>query len=325
MLSVDVSDSKTLCIGIEFAWWGGLGRGSPESCADVIVGQKVDSPRPWYRVVDLHVAPNPSAQDPCQANYDADASVLIDYLRKELKRLEETGARRFILAIDAPIATNQVGHPPRRRVLKKGEKGAITRRSCECRFLETVKELGGPWGQGVSAQPGAPLAPRVVQFMDKLSSELGFVRWDASCQGDLPERVVIEVLPAEAIWALGVIGAYGDKGSETVGRYRKCERCVVSRDDATTWASWPLSGFAPILGDVCDVSASIETIAGWVSDTRSTNGNLKLTKRYSGLVNAGLAWLTALSFRQGRYHWFAGADLDGCIVGPGKIPELTAR
>jgi hypothetical protein len=321
MASTEASPSNTVCIGIDFAWWGGLGRGDSTSCADIIIGQQLDAPRLWYRATELRKAPNPLAHDPCEPNYDADATIVTALLSKELERLSSVGTVKVIVAIDAPVATSQQGLPARRRALQKGDKGGIVRRSCETQFLENARRFGGPWGRAVSVQPGAPLAPRISRFVDRLTHELGFVPWNvAMSREELPERTFIEVLPIEAIWSLGVTGCYGDISSESVTRYRSCERCLVSRDDAMDWARWPLQGFVPLLGDDCDARAHVETITRWVGDIRTTNGTLKLTKRYVSLVDAGLSWLTALAFRYGRFHAFTGSDRDGCLVGPGILP-----
>lgn len=317
---VDPTDS--VCIGIEFAWWGGVGRGSPESSADVLLGQGVHSEKLWCRAIDLRSAPNPRAKEADEPNYDADAAVVTTSLEKEIRRLTDAGAKTIVLAINAPILTVQTSHLPRRRILTKGEKGSVTRRSCEVRFLEKVKEQRGIWSQGVSVQPGAPIAPRINHFVERLTRELGFVHWSPRVhRTQLPERVIIETLPLEAVWALGVSGAYGELEPERVARYRKCQRCVVAQSDAKNWAKWALRGFAGPLGELSRFEDQIETIANLAVNLRVSNGNLRLTKRYTAIIDAAIAWFTARSFQLGNYHEFVAEDDDGCIVGPGIAPH----
>jgi hypothetical protein len=303
-----------------------VGRGSPESSADLFLGQDVPSAKPWYRAIDLRSAPNPRAKEASEPNYDADAKIVTASLEKEMRRLTEGGAKAFILAINAPTMTRQTSQLPRRRILKKGDKGSVTRRSCEARFLEKVKELGGVWAHGISVQPGAPMAPRIIQFVERLTRDLGFVHWNPrDPRTQLPERVMIETLPLEAIWALGTSGAYGEVEPERVTRYRQCQRCIVAQNDAKSWVELALRGFNGPLGERSNLESQIETIANWSVGLRVSNGNLKLTKRYSGIVDAAIAWFTARSFQLGNYHEFVAEDEDGCIVGPGTLATRRER
>jgi hypothetical protein len=317
-----VDPASKVCLGIEFAWWGGFGRGNPESCADNIVGHDTVLGRVLHRSIDLRSAPNPAAADSSEPNYDADANLITLGLKKELGRFEDLGVTQFIVAINTPITTIQRIQGSRKRILRKGDTGGTVRRSCEVRFLEKVKAVGGIWSQGVSVQPGAPIAPRISRFVERLSSELGFEKWSPTTDRQkAPSRLVIETLPLEALWALGVAGAYGELLPDRVGRYRKCERCVVSQSDAKIWVKWAISGYAPLIGDVLDMPAIAESVAHLATDVRATNGTIRLTKRYTGVVDAAITWLTACAFQYGRFHEFYDADFDGCIVGPGKIPS----
>jgi hypothetical protein len=308
-------------LGIEFAWWGGFGRGNPESCADNIVSYDAAVGKVLHRSIDLRSAPNPASSDSSEPNYDADANLVILGLKRELERFESHGVSQILVAINTPITTIQRIQGPRKRILRKGDTGATFRRSCEVRFLEKVKAIGGIWSQGVSVQPGAPIAPRINRFIERLSSELGFEMWIPTLLSHkLPNRLIIETLPLEALWALGVAGAYGELEPERVGRYRKCERCIVSQSDAKTWVKWAISGYAPLIGDVLDMPAITEAIAHLATDVRATNGTIRLTKRYTGVVDAAITWLTACAFKYGRFHEFYDADYDGCIIGPGQFP-----
>ncbi len=312
--------SNHVCIGLNVAWWGGQGRGNPASSADFLLGNQVGSLKPYRQLVDLRSAPNPLAEDHCQPNFDANADVTIAALRKEIARLEEASATGFILAVDAPLMTAQSGQSPRRRVAKKGDKGGVSYRSCETRFVENVRARGGPFRRVVNIQPGAPLPPRVGRLSERLTGELGFTYLTTFTEGEtLPPRVLLEVYPFEAIWALGVAGYYGGNEPDWVTTYKKLERCIVSRGDAMEWARRPLRAFIPLLADVIDVTAAIDTVAHWACESRTSDDSFKVTRRYEVLVDAALVWLTALAFRHGKYHVFRDADEDGALIGPGTL------
>jgi hypothetical protein len=312
--------SKTVCIGLNVAWWGGQGRGNPASSADLLLGHQVGSLRPWRQVVDLRAAPNALAADHCQPNFDAEALLITAAIRKELARLTEAGAERFILAIDAPLVTTQAGLTARRRVAKKGEKGAVTYRTCETRLVEKVRSVAGVWRRTVNVQPGAPLPPRIAQLVTRLTTDLGFTYWNSASEpAEQPERLLIEVYPFEAIWALGSAGFYGGNDLDWVNTYKKLERCVITRQDGLEFARRPLGAYASLLSSLAGLSSSIDTLAAWACDGKSGDDSFKVTRRYEAVVDAAMIWLTALAFTQGSYHVFSGTDGDGTLVGPSQL------
>ncbi|MEI9942234.1 MAG: hypothetical protein WDO69_33880 [Pseudomonadota bacterium] len=169
--------SNTVCLGLDLAWWGGkVQRGA--SCWDAIVGNEVGSLKPWHCRVDLRDSPTIAAdQDPFVANWDADAELLVQEMRKQLSRLSNDGASRFLLAIDAPLATTKVGLSPRRKANEKNEKGGEFR-SCDILVGNARAAIGTPWQRVMKVQPGAPLCPRVRCLFERVTAELGFTYWD---------------------------------------------------------------------------------------------------------------------------------------------------
>jgi hypothetical protein len=308
---------------MDLAWWGGQSS-EKASCWDAIVGHEVGSLAPWHRRIALRGAPNAAAKtDPCVPNYDADAELLVTALERELRRLETAGASRFVLAIDAPLITTQMGLAPRPRAAKKDEPVGLPR-SCDTLVNRTKQEVGGPWQRALQTQPGAPLCPRVDRLVSRITRDLGFSCWDGSTPlNALPERTVIEIFPAEAIWALGVGGFFGRDAPDSIRLYKCLEGSHVTLEDASEWAARPLRGFIPLLGGVLDVAPVINTLVNWACEDATPERTLVLTKRYDDLVDSGIAWLTALAFVHGVSHAFAAADSDGHIVGPAKLPTVA--
>jgi hypothetical protein len=325
MNQASTSLARTVCLGMDLAWWGGQPR-EKASCWDALVGHEVGSLTPWHQRIDLRAAPNAAAKtDPCVPNYDASADLLVEALGKELRRLQDAGASRFLLAIDAPLTTTQGSLPPRPRAAKEGETVGLPR-SCDLLVNQTKRALAGPWQRAVQIQPGAPLCPRVGRLVERITGDLGFTCWDGQTPlNALPERTLIEIFPAEAIWALGVGGFFNRDAPDSIRLYKCLEGSHVTREDASAWASRPLNGFVPLLKGILDVAPAIETLVEWACEDATPDGTLVLTKRYDDLVDSGIAWLTALSFLHGDSHVFVAPDSDGHIVGPSKLPAVAQK
>ncbi|MCP4661321.1 MAG: hypothetical protein GY856_38450, partial [bacterium] len=93
---------KTLCLGIDVAWWGGspnLRASRIETIVSAIVG-RADSLR--FAEVDLSSAPNPEATEYHEANFDADGKLLAERIASTLEGYAG-GFDRCVLALDAPL------------------------------------------------------------------------------------------------------------------------------------------------------------------------------------------------------------------------------
>ena len=131
----------------------------------------------------------------------------------------------------------------------------------------------------------------------------------------------MEVFPSEAIWALGIQGAYGDLCSQTVRAYKAKKPRQLPVEEARVSARRPLQGFlAPLRAG----GLSVEVAHAWIDQLvfaavgPARDCQLHKSKAFDDTIDSGIAFLTAVSCAMGQFHeWGGGAD--GTIVGPGRL------
>jgi hypothetical protein len=346
-LASPLAVEPAVCIGLDFAWWGGGSR--PASQADTLFFASVqdDQPGPLkMRRVDLRKTFNPAAAA-TEPNCDADAGLVIAAVEEIVKGQQVAGC--VVLAVDAPLrALDRPNLPPRSRKLGSkaagGEKVAkgLAYRLCDEAAREGLRQdLGeGGWKHVWNIQPGAPLPPRVVALVAGLE-RLGFQLYTTPAHAP-GRRVLIECFPGEALWALGVLGHFGKYRPGEAKEY-KVERWADPRlwgeptamgkrpwPDVMGWVYRGLYGFGSreVLG------VAPEVFSGWMADlTGHVLADPMVTgkpgaprralrarrgKPLDDLVDSMNCFLTAVSFARGRAHvWLGNDPQDGHIIGPG--------
>jgi hypothetical protein len=340
-LASPLAVEPTVCIGLDFAWWGGGSK--PGSQTDTLFfasvpGDQADPLKMWR--VHLSETFNPDAAD-TKPNCDADAALVLGAVEKIVKGQQDAG--RVVLAVDAPLQALDRALPPRSRKPESkaagGEKTAkgMAYRLCDEAAREGLRQDSGEggWKHVWNIQPGAPLCPRVVELVAGLK-RLGFELY--TTPADAPgRRVLIECFPGEALWALGVLGHFGDYRPGEAKEY-KVERWADPRlwgqPAGKAWRPWPevmgwvyrgLYGF----GAAQVIGVSPEVFRDWMTDltkhvlnddliTDAAGGRARRGKPLDDLVESMNCFLTAVSFAQGRAHVWLGDDpQDGHIIGPG--------
>lgn len=310
----------TLCIGIDVTWWGG----SPNkrsSQHEHLVSAVLEDPDTFrIDVVDLGAAPNPDRRMPDQPNFDKDGRLLVDAIGRILER--HPNVQRAIVALDAPLeAAHRPGQPRRVKAVAKRERAGSVRRECEHALARFAAGLSAAerraWNADLKIQSGSPIAPRITSIVQQMQN-LGFSVLRKAADADSP-RVLIEIFPSAAIWALGVLGCYGSATSEAVREYKK-----GTGDRSTEPAGRPLAGFLELLA-TCLLPPG--TLLRWVEQLAAAaaqdSGCVPARtgsrdKSFDDLIESGLAFLTAVAFSQDCFHVW-GEGHDGAIVGPGEI------
>lgn len=347
-LTTPLTVESTVCIGLDFAWWGG---GSDErSQTDTIFfaavrGDQAD-PLSMRRIV-LKTTFNPEAAVTAP-NCDADAALVLAAVEEAVT--SQRDASRVVLAVDAPLqALDRPDLPPRSRKMERrtaeGEETAkgLKPRQCEEAARKGLQEDRGKsgWKHVWNIQAGAPIPPRVAALVAGLK-RLGFELYRTPDES-LGRRVLIECFPGEALWALGVLGHFDGYRPGEAKEY-KVERWADPRlwgePAATGKRPWPdvlgwvyrgLYGF----GALGVLGVPPEVFRGWMADlTRHVltddlipvkTDPLRRPRRgkpLDDLVESMNCFLTAVSFARGRAHVWLGDDpQDGHIIGPGCQPH----
>ncbi len=316
----------TLCLGIDVTWWGGSTR-YRVSQRDTIVhtifqnGLKSDL---QFSTVDLSRAPNPRSDQPTEANFDADARLLAG----EVSRILNDNRERFvrcIVALDAPLeAMVRPDQPPRVKAVRKGQTTGAKRRQCECAIQahQSNANIGHQrvWNADLRIQSGSPVPSRITNLLRELAKENGLVLWGRDRR--LHNRNIIEIFPSEAIWSLGLLGAYPSITSQDVRAYKSKKPHSLAIRLAEEQALRPLSGFVRLLerGAVgtLPIQHWIEQIAAHARGVALHRQGDAVTKGkgFDDPIESGIAFLTGVAFALGRFHaWGDGSD--GTIVGPG--------
>jgi len=298
---------SVLCVGLDVAWFGGSA-GNPESQYDCVASVVMSAEGPsQFHLERIHLVER-----------DADANQLWNYLQGLFAQVGPD--TRIVFAIDAPLqAAGHTGLP----AVRASHGGAIERRACENVLEHSRKAIddaaGGSDGWRPNIQPGAPIAPRVLQLLHHLG-QAGFAVWTAQ-QADA-RRLAIEVFPAEAIWAAKRQGGYpAQLTAPEVKQYKSkdIKGQSLTSADINTLANRVLSGFTPILPPEVQWSALISQAGGWLTADGVNHGG----KLLDDAVDTMICLATALSYAGGHYHvWQDQANpADGHIIGPGgKLP-----
>lgn len=333
---------QTLCIGLDFAWWGG-GR-SRRSQTDTLVFAQINgeqaSPLKLKRV-DLSKTYNRDAKD-TEPNCDPDAGLVLYAVQEVIAR--HAGEGRVVLAVDAPLrakprepllpARSRKADRNLDREVKPGKRMAY--RQCDQAARDALGQFGDKkWQHICKIQPGAPLCPRVEAFVNGLLT-LGFQFYSGSA-AEPAHRVLLECFPSEALWALGIKGRFG---TVSPGEAKEYKREKIR--DPQIWNSpktmelrpWPtvlswiyrgLYGFGH--RDVLGVAEVVFT--DWMADLTRHLFRDKLVmdadrrcasrgKQLDDVVESVNCFLTAVSFVRNCAHVWIGEDpADGHIIGPG--------
>lgn len=322
-MSVD-SQSATcagdvLCIGIDVTWWGGST--SLASQRETIAACRLDATGNVHcSLVNLNpgrASKNPLSTEP---NFDADGKLLLNALDVILQKLAPN--TKCVLALDAPLeATVREGQPARVKTVAKGEKSGSKRRQCEHELWSFASGIATEqeenWLTDLKIQSGSPIPPRISRILEGLADR-GFSVFAG--EQERRNRLVIEVFPSEAIWALGVQGHYGSQCSQDVRAYKRKKPTSLNPVEARLIAERPLLGFLGTMNSELAERAVIwgKTLAQTACDVsmnKKTN-RVQKGKGFDDPIDSGIALLTCVAFSTGQsHHW--GDGTDGVIVGPG--------
>jgi hypothetical protein len=206
-------------------------------------------------------------------------------------------------------------------------------RQPECALREHMSGLDpgvrAAWNPGLRIQAGSPIPCRIARLVDFLrASTAADLSPHLAGQGASP-RGLVEVFPSEAIWALGILGAYGDLDSPAVRAYKAKTPRKLALDDAHALARRPLRGFLAPLGAG---GFPAETANAWIHQiaakavefARTRDDQVRKSKSFDDPIDSGIAFLTAVACALGEYHeWGDGSD--GTIVGPGRLLVRAER
>ncbi len=297
---------RTLCIGLDLAWHGGSAN-DRSSQFDFLAAAVFDECGTWQRThlkrVDLQ-------------NRDPDGSITagaIGQLIKESGSIES----RIILAIDAPLQTNQA---------TKNKQYRACERHLSLHRKRIDKQAGGSNGWHPNLQPGAVLTNRVKNVLDHLLRELNFWLWKSDA--NLPERTVLECFPAEAIWAAKRMDRYPESFTSTRVKAYKAQKGfhLNATQVRALVEDTLLDGFKFTTQTPQDWVSLIEAILTWMLNdtTWIKSGRYRGGKWLDDVVDSTLCLATAICCALNRAHVWQDPDNqdDGHIIGPGVMQEL---
>jgi hypothetical protein len=300
----------TLCIGLDFAWFGGSAN-DKASQYDFLVATLIDSPSEQPALSCMRVPL--LDRDP---NSDCTASA-ISTLLSAFK------AERIVLAIDAPLQTNRL-LPPRQPLPKSG---SVQRRAVESFLSDCRKRMdktaGGSLGWHPNIQPGAPLPERLKNLLAKVSELHKFETWTKELSQK--SRITIECFPAEAIWAAKRLNQFPASFTAVqVRSYKEQSGNQLSptqvRDlvETTLIEAFKYSSGAHALWPrlVDDVIKWMLADASW-----QRSGFYRGGKMLDDVVDSMICLATAISYATNNAHvWYDPKHLDdGHIMGPGRF------
>ena len=321
----------TLCVGLDFAWWGGGpdARSQTDTLFFATVQGEQAGPLQMRRVL-LRTAYDPDAADTA-ANCDPDAALVLAAVEEAI--VQHGGTGRLVMAVDAPLRALDRPHlPPRNRKAAKG----MEYRQCEqaARAGQQQDAGSGGWKHIWNIQPGAPLCPRVAALVAGLQ-RLNFELYTTPTT-PVGQRVLFECFPGEALWTLGARGRFDDCQPGEAKEY-KTERWadprLWGRPAEGAWRTWP-----EVLGWVCrgvygfgtpEVLGTQPGFHRWMTDLAGhvladglimdkAGRQARRGKPLDDLVESMNCFLTAVAFARGRAHVWLGDDPgDGHIIGPG--------
>lgn len=314
---------RVLCIGVDVTWWGG--GSAPASRFETLVSASLVEPEALrIERVDLGGAPNPRRDLPTEPNFDPEGELLTRAILEVIDR--HPGAERVIVALDAPLeCCARPGQEPRQKSVPKGVSMGSQERQAEKElraFMRGARTTSG-WNRDLRIQAGSPIPPRIAKVVEGLRTARPDLLPTYTHPRSEP-RGVVEVFPSEAIWALGLQGAYGALDSASVRSYKSKEPQVLDLHDAAVAARQPLVGFLRLLesAGVPDsvlgrwTDAIVEEAARIARDASA--GRVLKRKCFDDPIDSGIAFLTAVAAAVGEYHtWGDGSD--GLILGPGRL------
>jgi hypothetical protein len=309
---------SVLCIGLDVAWFGGSAgdRDSQYDClAWTLLNCRADQPLTVLSHLERFAL----------QNRDPDASQLL----REIGTLLETyrSVDRVMFAIDAPVQAASRPHLPARAA--SAPAGSIKPRACE-KYLSRHRQridslMGGAGDWYPNIQPGAPLAPRVMNLLAGLD-RLGFRLWTDADRA--AARLVIECFPAEAIWAMKRLGRYDAALTGTqVKCYKAQENTLLAAQHVTALVHTVLDGFAADSGNAGVWNILVEHALDWLladATWRTAPDQYRGGKLLDDVVDSMICLATALSYAHGRAHVWQDPDRadDGHIIGPGPLDHL---
>lgn len=320
---------NVLCIGVDLTWWGG--GASPHSRHETILSALLSRDGPLrVRRVGLSGHPNPRGADASEPNFDAGGEVFCAALLEEIACYP--AHEHVVLCLDAPLECQErPGQPPRRKSVARGASTGCKQRGAELALRTYLRSLesksGRAWGRDLQIQAGSPIPPRVQQIVKRLGATSPGALAPYRAGSTSSPRGLVEVFPSEAIWALGLSGAFGDLDSQAVRAYKARRPRRLVRVDAREIAKRPLMGFVPVLqrGGVpsTTISAWIERIAATsIELSTATSEQVLKTKAFDDPIDSGIAFLTAVACAVGQFHEW-GDETDGTIVGPCRLADIT--
>jgi len=318
----DPEVADALCIGLDFAWWGGQAARDTQWDSlvySIVSGQA--SQQLQVIGVDLRETFNPNAGEE-EPNCDPNADLVIEAVRGLLEHLRPA---RVVLAVDAPLRAVQGGE----RRFRQCERTALATRRAHRAGYATE------WDSVWTLQPGAPVHPRVQALCDRLCSDLGFNLYECP-NADVPNRLLIECFPGEAIWALGMRGHFGPISPGEAMEYKRPKianpRAWRLPSDGA-YRPWPtVIGWAwkGLYGFGASQVIETDMFNSWMVDLSrhflgddgrvldNARRNARRGKSLDDLVDSVNCFLTAVAFVRNRAHVWIGEDpADGHIIGPG--------
>jgi hypothetical protein len=167
------------------------------------------------------------------------------------------------------------------------------------------------------------VCPRIAALVDSLTTRLGFRLYDHQSP-DVPDRLLIECFPSEAIWALGCLGYYRAITPDQVCQYKRFDRRPYPWHEVSVAVHLHLTGFITSIGSPGPRVQRwiVNAPAALMTDPMLVDGNGTLMhggKLFDDPVDALNCLFTAVAFSQNAAHvWLGTNHCDGHIIGPGR-------
>jgi predicted RNase H-like nuclease len=296
---------STLCLGLDIAWFGGS-KGNPDSQFDCVVAAVVG---PDSKATRINIQRVPLI------GRDLDATLTANAIGQVIDRLSQD-VESVVLAIDAPLLSTQVIPPGRQRAWRASDRALGDARQTIDQFV------GGSHGWHPTVQPGAPLAPRVIQLIKSLESQHGFTLW--SGESERHERLVIEVFPSEAIWALKRLGGYADhQNADVIRSYKKLKGMLLNESEVRNLVRSVLAPVGRIIDFEEDWQLLLESALSWMiaDPTWGEGAFFRGGKLLDDVIDSLLCLAVSVGYAKGESHVFFSEQNfnDGHIIGPGRF------
>jgi len=300
---------NTLCVGLDIAWFGGSA-GNADSQHDCVAAVKISGTGNSPLIIVRNKL----------ENRDPDADITFEAI-KSIVSDDFQNYDRIVIAIDAPLQAS--GHPSLPQLRTPG--GPVERRACENYFSAARQAIDKDAGRSAGWQPniqsGAPLAPRVIKLLEKLSG-IGFQVWSPNETDH--QLIIIEAFPAEAIWAAKRQECYDPSLEASYIKGYKAKGLSGQRlvpEQVADMVHRVLDGFGRILSPTVKWEELVNQQISWLIQSGLDHGG----KLLDDTVDTMICLATAISFANGNAHvWFDPANpTDGHIFGPGMSGPLA--